>query len=315
MAVHYLTYPKHIKITDEGPFSLALGFFDGVHLGHQAVIKSAVDTAKTLGVKSAVMTFDPHPSLVLGKGKKKVFYITPLNQKIQFLQKLGVDDIFIVRFTSEFSQLSPVQFVDLFIKGLNVKHVTAGFDYSFGAFGKGNMDVMKMLGKDAFGVTVIEEQITGNEKISSTKIRQLLVEGEMEEIISLLGRPYQIDGFVVHGEKRGREIGFPTANVQPYGGAFIPTTGIYAVRLELQGDLYDGVCSVGYNPTFNNPDIRDLTIEVHLLDFERNIYGEEVSVLWYKRFRDEKKFDSIEALIEEMEQDKEKAAAYLQTID
>lgn len=315
MAVHYLTYPVNITIPEKGPFSLALGFFDGIHLGHQAVIQSAIKTAKEMEMKSAVMTFDPHPSLVLGKGKNKVLYITPLEQKIEILKSLGVDDIFIVRFTSEFSQLSPEQFVELFIKGLNVHHVTAGFDYSFGAFGKGNMEMMKTLGAGSFNVTVIEKQIAGDEKISSTKIRQLLVEGEMEEIHKLLGRPYRIDGFVVHGEKRGREIGFPTANVQPNGGAYVPTTGIYAVRMELHGKLYDGVCSVGYNPTFNNPDIRDLTIEVHLLDFDRNIYGEEVSVLWYKRFRDELKFESVEALIEEMERDKEKAAAYLQSIE
>ncbi|NLY79021.1 MAG: riboflavin biosynthesis protein RibF, partial [Lysinibacillus sp.] len=159
-------------------------------------------------------------------------------------------------------------------------------------------------------VTVIDEQIESGEKISSTRIRKKLQEGDMEEVHFLLGRPFQVPGIVVQGDKRGRTIGFPTANIQSMEGCFIPATGVYAVKILVQNKLYDGVCNVGYKPTFKNPDEKHLTIEVHILDFEKNIYGEEVKVFWYKRLRDEQKFDGIESLKAQIARDKERAIEY-----
>ena len=309
----HLSYPHHLsdsKIT--GPFSLAIGFFDGVHMGHREVIGHAKRVAENQGLKLAVMTFDPHPSIVLGKRNEKVFYITPLDQKLELLQTMGVDTTFVVRFTSDFAQLSPANFVDTFIRQLNVKHVTAGFDFTFGAFGKGNMDIMESLAMDDFNVSVVEKKSADSEKISSTRIRQALTVGDMEKVLELLGRPFQIPGIVVHGDKRGRTIGFPTANIQAKEGSYIPATGVYAVRMLVQDEWVDGVCNVGYKPTFKNPEEKKLTIEVHLFQFDKNIYGEEVFVDWYHHIRDERKFDGIESLKHQIEKDKQTAMSFLQ---
>ena len=305
-----LKYP-HQLVKSGGPYSLAVGFFDGVHLGHQQVINRAIEHAKEKGVKSAVMTFDPHPSIVLGGRNEKVFYITPLEQKIEKLKALGVDTVFVVNFTSDFAKLSPEDFVQFFIKDLHVVHVTAGFDFSFGAFGKGNMELMQQLGGSDFDVTVVDKFEQEEDKVSSTRIRKALQDGDMELAHHLLGRPFEVPGIVVHGDKRGRTLGFPTANVQHVEGSFVPSTGVYAVKILVQNEWLDGVCNVGYKPTFNDPNYKQLSIEVNIFNFDKNIYGEQVVVAWYKRIRSEQKFSGIEALIAQIEQDKKAAIEYL----
>ncbi len=312
MEVIQLKYPHQLEST-EGPYSLAIGFFDGVHKGHQTVIRAAIDTAKEKGYKSAVMTFDPHPSIVLGGRNEKVFYITPLQQKIDTFKTFDIDTVFVVNFTSDFARLSPEQFVQHFIRDLHVEHVTAGFDFTFGSLGKGTMETMKALADDDFGVTVIEKCVVDSEKISSTRIRAALQEGNMEEARALLGRAFEVPGIVVHGDKRGRTLGFPTANVQAMEGCFIPATGVYAVKILVQNEWLNGVCNVGYKPTFKDPNNKQLSIEVNIFDFDKNIYGEEVVVGWYHRIRSEKKFNGIEELIAQIEKDKQEALHYLQT--
>ncbi|HEY4532114.1 MAG TPA: bifunctional riboflavin kinase/FAD synthetase [Kurthia sp.] len=306
MKVIQLSYPQQIT-TDEvaGAYSLALGFFDGVHRGHQAVINTAKKTAEQSNTKLAVMTFDPHPSIVLGQSKEKVFYITPLKQKIAILESLGVDTLFVVRFTSDFAQLSPAEFIQLFVKDLGVKHVTAGFDYTFGKKGQGNMEIMPALCGEGISVEVVEKQLEESDKISSTRIRQLLLKGDMENVHQLLGRPYRTPGVVVHGDKRGRTIGFPTANVQAADGSFIPANGVYVVKIRVQNEWFVGVCNIGYKPTFKNPDEKNLSIEVHIVDFDKNIYGEEVEIDWYKWVRAEQKFNGIEELVAQLGKDKQ----------
>lgn len=306
MKVIQLSYPQQIT-TDEvaGAYSLALGFFDGVHRGHQAVINTAKKTAEQTNTKLAVMTFDPHPSIVLGQSKEKVFYITPLKQKIAILARLGVDTLFVVRFTSDFAQLSPADFIQLFVKGLGVKHVTAGFDYTFGKKGQGNMEIMPTLCGEGISVEVVDKQLEESDKISSTRIRQLLLKGDMENVHQLLGRPYRTPGVVVHGDKRGRTIGFPTANVQSADGSFIPANGVYVVKIRVQNEWFVGVCNIGYKPTFKNPDEKNLSIEVHIVDFDKNIYGEEVEIDWYKWVRAEQKFNGIDELVAQLGKDKQ----------
>ncbi len=314
MQVIQLMYPHHIHTEEvSGPYSLALGFFDGVHRGHQKVINAAKDTAQRTNTKLAVMTFDPHPSLVLGGRKEAIFYITPLQQKIEILEKLGVDTLFVVRFTSDFAKLSPENFVQLFVRDLNVVHVTAGFDYTFGSRGCGNMDVMKELCGTDISVQVVEKLEDGDDKVSSTRIRGLLKEGNIEEVQTLLGRPYQTPGVVVHGDKRGRQIGFPTANVQVPEGTFIPANGVYVVKILVQDEWYEGMCNIGFKPTFKNPDEKLLTIEVNIFDFDRNIYGEEVAIDWYKRLRDEQRFNGIDALIAQLQADRQQCIEYFET--
>ncbi|MBT2581951.1 riboflavin biosynthesis protein RibF [Planococcus sp. ISL-109] len=310
MKIIHLSYPHEMKSKDYGPISMAIGFFDGVHKGHQQVIGAAIEKARSKDMKSAVMTFDPHPSLVLGGRKEEVFYITPLNQKMAILQEMGVDICFIVRFTSEFAKLSPEQFIEHFIKSLGVKQVVAGFDFSFGSKGGGDMALMESFSGGEYAVTTVGKLEEGNEKVSSTRIRHLLKDGLVEPVHQLLGRPYRISGTVVNGDKRGRTIGFPTANIEPELGTFVPKRGVYAVRIEVQGAYFDGVSNVGYKPTFHNPDIKNLVIEVHILDFDKSIYGEKVTVEWYKRIRDEQKFSGIEELKQQIGRDKETAKQY-----
>ncbi|MDI7741708.1 riboflavin biosynthesis protein RibF [Lysinibacillus fusiformis] len=316
MKVVHLKYPHQLNLANESStaYSLAVGFFDGVHKGHQAVIQNAKDMAKELHIESAVMTFDPHPSIVLGGRKEQVFYITPLQQKLDVLEDFGVENVFVVHFTSDFAKLSPEDFIQYFIKDLNVRHVSAGFDFSFGKFGKGDMETMQELSNGEYGVTVIDKQSDEEDKISSTRVRKYLQDGDMESAAKLLGRAFEVPGIVVHGDKRGRTIGFPTANIQSMEGSFIPATGVYAVKILVQNKWYDGVCNVGYKPTFKNPDDKQLTIEVHILDFDRNIYGEEVKVGWYKRIRSEKKFDGIESLKAQIEKDKNEAIEYFASL-
>ena len=316
MKTIHLSYPHHVNDSSVmGQFSLAIGFFDGVHIGHREVIGHAKNIAEEKGLKLAVMTFDPHPSIVLGQRNEKVFYITPLDQKLELLKGMGVDTTFVVRFTSDFAQLTPENFVHTFIRQLNVSHVTAGFDFTFGANGKGNMDVMKELANHDFEVSVVNKKSDGSEKISSTRIRQALMSGEMEKAHELLGRPFQIPGIVVHGDKRGRQIGFPTANIQAKEGSYIPAKGVYSVRMLVQDEWVDGVCNVGYKPTFKNPEEKQLTIEVHLFNYDKDIYGEEVFVDWYHHIRDERKFDGIESLKQQIDKDKQTSISFLRNLN
>lgn len=304
-----IRHPHHLGREAVQRSVLALGFFDGVHLGHQQVIKTAKQIADEKNVASAVMTFTPHPSVILGKNVQHVDMITPLEEKKRLIKKLGIDFLYIVHFDRAFASLLPQEFVDQYIIGLNVEHVVAGFDYSYGKLGKGTMETLPFHSRSQFTQTVVDKLTTNEEKVSSTLVRQFLADGEMEKVKLLLGRNYEVEGTVVHGEKRGRQIGFPTANVSLAADYLLPRTGVYAVELELNNQWYQGVCNIGYKPTFHE-DLKKPTIEVHLLSFNKQIYGEHVRVRWHKLIRSERKFSGIEALIEQISLDKEEANQY-----
>lgn len=310
MKVITLHHPHSFNKDDFPQMVLALGFFDGVHRGHQEVIQSAKNVALEKKLKMGVMTFDPHPSVVLSKTSKQVKYITPLDDKIARMKTLGVDYLFIVRFTSKFASLEPQAFIDQYIIGLNVKHVTAGFDYTYGKKGKGTMETLPDHSRGQFSYHTVGKLAENNKKISSTYIRKSLREGQLTEVTNLLGRFYTTKGTVIQGEKRGRKIGFPTANIQLNADYIIPKTGVYAVRIFVNNSWYHGVCNVGYKPTFKHPDEYTLSIEVHIFDFHASIYGEEVEIEWHQRIRDEKKFNGVEALIKQISADKDIAAQY-----
>lgn len=310
MEVYELSYPNHISIDSQGQYSLAIGFFDGLHKGHQTVIQKAIDNARKLNIQSAVMTFNPHPSHVLGGGKNKVGYITPFEEKVRILRNLGVDVLFVVKFDMALASLSPEQFVSEFIKKLGVKHVTAGFDYSFGAKGAGTMEDMERLSDQMYETTIVGKITDERDKISSTRIRALLSEGKVEQAAVLLGRNFCTIGRVVHGEKNGRKLGFPTANVLPPEDTILPLNGVYAVHFFVDGQKYDGVCNVGVKPTFEKEQPQAM-VEVHVLDFEGDLYDKEVAVEWIQFIRPEKKFQSFDALIEQIGKDKETAAEIL----
>ncbi|MCU9612060.1 riboflavin biosynthesis protein RibF [Caldibacillus lycopersici] len=311
-----LTLKNTTDILNENlePIALAIGYFDGVHIGHQKVILTAKEIAKQNGWKSAVMTFDPSPKAVLGKNPEEVKYITLLEDKTKLIAALGIDYLFVVPFTKEFAGLMPQSFINDYIIQLNVRHLVAGFDFSYGKFGSGNMETIKEHSKGKFAITTIEKITVENEKISSTTIKSLIETGLVQEVPKYLGRNYSINGTVIHGEKRGRQIGFPTANLASNNKYVYPANGIYVVKMYVAGRWVNGVCSIGYNPTFNEEKNKRF-VETHLIDFDQNIYGEHVVLEWHSRLRDEEKFANIDALIAQIAKDKQNAIEYFQLKD
>ncbi|WP_106497582.1 bifunctional riboflavin kinase/FAD synthetase [Lentibacillus sp. Marseille-P4043] len=304
-----LTYPHTLALEELPETVAAIGFFDGIHLGHQNVIKTAVSEAKERNMESAVITFHPHPSVVLKKDVQHVQYITPLKEKQEVLQKMDVDRLYIITFNKELSSLSPQQFIDHFIIGLNIKHLVAGFDYSFGHKGKGNMNNIAEYTREEFTFTTIKKVELDDEKVSSTKIRELLHSGKVEAVKLLLGRPLTVSGIVIEGDKRGRTIGYPTANLQLDQDALLPKPGIYAVKVIYKNEAYEGMASLGTNPTFT-ANRKDLSLEVNILDYQNDLYGEELQMEWCKFIRDELKFDNVEALIDQIADDEKVIRAY-----
>lgn len=310
MKVYKLSYPDQLLDHHEEAYALAIGFFDGLHKGHQEVIETAIEKAKEKNIKSAVMTFDRHPSHVLGGGKNKVNYITPFEEKVKVIESLGADVLFVVEFDKQLASLAPEKFVDIFIKALGVRHVVAGFDYSFGSKGSGTMEDMARLADGLYETTVVGKVSDCQDAISSTRIRELLAKGKVEEAAKLLGRSFKTIGEVVHGEKNGRKLGFPTANVLPPSYSMLPLNGVYAVRFLVEGKQYNGVCNVGVKPTFDKK-YEQATVEVHVLDFDGDLYDKHVIVEWLHFIRQEQKFDSFDELIAQINKDKKYAAQLL----
>jgi len=312
MEVIHLNLEKTLPF-DLPPLSIALGYFDGIHKGHQQVILKAVELAKSTNTRSAVMTFYPHPSVVLNRGTKHTALITPIEEKIEKMRALHVDYLFIVEFTKEFASLEPEKFVELFLINLNVKNVVAGFDYSYGSKGKGTMETLPIHSKGHFKTHVVPKYMEDDEKVSSTKIRHLLSIGDVAHIPKLLGSPYKVRGTVIHGDKRGRTIGFPTANIELKGEYIIPALGVYSVQMLVNNEWYNGVCNVGLRPTFKDNE-KAPSIEVYLFDFNEDIYGKDVEVKWYEYIRSEKKFNGIEELVTQIEKDKQKAQQFFRNL-
>ncbi|MCR6111073.1 bifunctional riboflavin kinase/FAD synthetase [Bacillus sp. A301a_S52] len=310
MRVEYIKHP-HPPL-DLPPTALALGFFDGVHRGHQQVINTAKVEAEKRNLKSAVMTFYPHPKEVLGKQNVNVNYLSPIQEKITLLEKTGIDILLVVSFDARFSELSPQQFVDTYLIDLNVKHIVAGFDYSYGRLGKGTMETFPFHSRNLLSHTTVPKLAEDNEKISSTSIREALAVGNIEKVNDYLGRVYTVEGVVEHGQKRGREIGFPTANVSPDPNKELPATGVYVVRIVVDGKTFEGVCNIGFNPTFNSGKGRQ-TIEAHIFHFTKEIYKEKIKVAFIKRIRGEKAFNGVEELKTRIQQDIEIARHYFST--
>src|SRR5690625_820538 len=309
MKTFHLTYPHRFSLETLPKTVAAIGFFDGIHKGHQEVIQTAINLAEEKGMESAVITFHPHPSTVLRPNSNDVKYITPLKQKQSILQKMEVDRLYVITFNTELAALTPQNFVNHFIQGLHIKHLVAGFDFTFGHKGAGNMNNIKEMTNNRFTFTTINKVETNNEKISSTKIRQLFSEGNIAEINHLLGRKHTTEGKVVSGDRRGRELGYPTANLDVSSDTLLPKQGIYAVKVYYKNFNYLGLASLGFNPTFT-PSSKELKLEVHLLDFGQEIYGEELTIEWHEFLRDEKKFSSVKELIKAMKSDEEVVRDY-----
>ncbi|MHB8880696.1 MAG: bifunctional riboflavin kinase/FAD synthetase [Thermodesulfovibrionales bacterium] len=279
---------------------ITLGNFDGLHLGHQELIKKVIARAKETGGTSMVVTFRPHPLKILCPEKCPPL-ISIYEEKIGLIEALGIDVLVKIPFTLEFARMAPEDFVkDILFGLLGAKEIFVGYNYRFGRDRAGNIEMLKDLGaRYGFAVRQVEQISLAGEVISSTKIRHLLREGGVEQAARLLGRNYAITGVVIRGDGRGRSLGFPTANIAPKH-AIIPSHGVYAVRLFVRDRLYDGIANIGMRPTF---DKKTLSIEAYIFDFDEDIYGEEISVYFLKKIRDEIKFNSIDELIRQITSD------------
>jgi len=279
---------------------ITLGNFDGIHLGHQELVRMVIRRAKETGAASMVVTFRPHPLKILAPEKCPPL-ISIYEEKINLFERLGIDVLVKIPFTVEFSAMTPEDFVkNILCDTLGAREIFVGYNYRFGRGRKGDIQTLKKLG-ELYGFTVREvEQISlDGEVISSTKIRSLLSEGEVEHAARLLGRNYAITGIVVKGDGRGKGLGFPTANIAPKH-AIIPADGVYAVRLSVRDRRYDGIANIGMRPTFNK---KVLAIEVHVFDFNEDIYGEDISLYFIRKIREEKKFRNAEALVDQIQSD------------
>ncbi len=284
---------------------LTIGMFDGVHRAHQSIFSRIVEKAKKISGRSVVVTFDPHPREVVSKAANGIDLLSTLDEKLQIIEKYGVDLVFIIPFTFEFSQLSFSEFYSTYIiNGVGVSEVVEGFNHQFGRDREGGMHQVVELGmKHNFSVETMAMVKEGEIAISSSSVRDALMAGNIVSANSLLGFEYEFSGIVVRGFGRGKQIGYPTANIKlDNPKKLVPQTGIYAVKISVEGKWYGGMMSIGHNPTFG--DAQERTIEVNIFDFDKDIYDETVTVQVLDRTRSEKKFDSVDALIKEIDNDK-----------
>jgi len=295
-------YEGMVNIDKYSGVVIALGNFDGLHLGHRALISRIVELAEKENGTPAVFTFDPHPLKVLQPGSCPPILL-PKEEKIRLLSELGVELLIIAPFDKEIFNLSPRQFVkDILVDKFKARSVVVGYNYTFGHKGAGNAQVLEQLGKD-FGITVIVVPPVKCEgmEVSSTFIRRLMLEGQVKKAGMLLGYNPFVVSRVVNGDRRGTEIGYPTANIALPGDLVIPANGVYAVRICTNGGVFTGVANVGVKPTFDCKGPRNL--EVHIFDFGREIYGEKIRVEFIDRIRGEKKFSSAGELIAQIQID------------
>lgn len=291
--------------SEEG-LSVALGYFDGLHIGHQLVIKEAIEYAKKNGLKSAVMTFSPNPNVILKKLSSE-HLITPPTEKVRLLTELGVDYLMILTFNEELASLRAIDFIERYLVKMKVEHVSTGFDFRFGKKGEGSVELLRQY-PEKFSLNVTDKKEIEGEKIGATEIKSYLAVGNIEKANEMLGRPYTLCGTVISGQQKGRQISFPTANVATTEAYIIPKNGVYAVRVWVKGQSYAGMCNIGHNPTFNFID--NVSVEVHILDFNQDIYGQEMKVEFYHRLRDEERFSSIEALMTQLNHDRKTVRGY-----
>lgn len=273
----------------------AIGFFDGVHLAHKKLINKTIELANEKSLEKAVITFDVHPKSILFDLEYQ--YLTPLEKKIEIFKEFELDYVYVIEFNKEKSSLNPIDFIETYLKDINT--IVCGFDFKFGVRGSGNVKTLK--NDNRFNTVVLKEVTYEGYKVGSTHIRDLLKSGQVDSVKEVLGDFYSIRGEVVHGAKKGRMLGYPTANINT-GDYLIPKRGVYVTLTKVKDKWYESMSSVGHNPTLNCS--IDLSVESNIFNFDEDIYGEIIDIKFVKRLRDEIKFTSIEALIAKIDQDK-----------
>jgi len=283
---------------------LTMGFFDGVHRGHRALTDMVMRRSKELNLSSAALTYWPHPRLTLNKDPHKLRFLTTLNEKTKIFSRLGFDFFIIQEFKLSIAQLSAEEFLKFIVSSYNVKHIIIGKDHRFGNNAEGDFDTLKkfssILGYSFEEIEVVEQNETN---VSSTKIREALKNGELEKANIMLGYPYLLSGTIESGSKIGRKIGFPTANIRPIDPLkLIPASGVYAVLLNINGRIEKGMMNIGTRPTVDHS--QQLVVEVHIFDFNEDIYNSRIDVALIERIRDEKAFADLDHLTGQLEIDK-----------
>ena len=287
------------SINENKPRAICLGYFDGIHLGHRELINKTVKEAKEYNLTPTFLTFDPDPNFVLGF-KKKNELIMPLEDRFKLVKELGIEDIIVLKFDEESMNLEPNEFIDYLINTLNVKNITVGFDFSFGKRGKGR--VKDLLALDNIKVNVIEELKVNDKKVSSSFIIEDIKNGNVENLKDTLGQLYSIKGTVIKGLGNGKKLSFPTLNIDPLDEYVEPKYGVYAVKVKLKGNEYLGMANIGFHPSISELD--KALLEVHLFDFNEDVYGEKVTCTFLSYIREERKFPSLKDLINQLDYDK-----------
>ena len=283
-----------------------LGIFDGVHRGHMALLDCLVKRAEEEGGESVVITFSPHPRIVLEQNNVNLTFLTTMDEKKVLLEKANIDHLVVIEFDLSFSKIAACDFIKaILVEKIGTKHLIIGYNHHFGRKGEGDFNTIKQCAEELkFRVEQVQGYHTEEGAISSSSIREALLKGEIDSANRWLGYFYSLSGTVIEGRKIGRTIGFPTANIKPDSQyKLIPANGVYAVNVTLDDNVFPGMLSIGSNPTVNT-DISLRNIEVHILNFDKDIYGRKISVVFRKRLRDEKKFNNLEQLTEQMTNDK-----------
>lgn len=296
-------YDKHSVVT--------VGTFDGVHQGHRVVINKLHDLKDKFGCRSVVVTFDPHPQLILKNRSSEIKLLSTTDEKLEIFQKLGVDVVYILEFNVEFSATSAEKFLEVYlVNGIGLEHLVLGFDHSFGKNREGNFESLNAL-TDKFGFDLYKvEELRGESKINSTGIRNLLMIGNVAGAREILGDDYSFEGIVVTGDRRGSTIGFPTANVKVSDEhKLIPGKGVYFVKVILDDGEYFGMMNIGNRPTVSEGN--DIFIEVNIFNFDKDIYGKKIKVVLKEYIREEKKFHSLEELVNQLNIDQQECNKHL----
>jgi len=303
-----------LKIIREGekinePVVLTIGSFDGVHKGHKALIGQLKDIAGEKGLKTAVMSFVPHPKIYFNP-RKDFKLLNTLEEKINLLEKSGIDYLILPEFNKEFAAQPPEEFIKKLMDDYQMKVLLMGYDHHFGKDKKGNFEYVKSLEPQlGFETQLIKPVVFDGEPISSSRIRRLLKEGKIEKANKLLGYPYFISGKVVSGNRIGNKLGFPTANIQTDSSEkLLPKQGVYIVKAPIEGRDYFGMMNLGVRPTIDG---KKQIMEVHFFDFDKDIYGKNLQISFLKPLRPERKFPSLKALTRQLQKDKEESLKWL----
>ena len=307
MQVIRVHHPLDKKIVPAGPVVLAMGFFDGVHRGHQEVIRQAKRIAEQRGLPLAVLTYSHAPGVAYRQYPGGFKYLSTTERKLDLLKQLGVDLVYLISFTSSFASLAPQDFVDQYLVAFHSQVVVAGYDHTYGSADVASMKQLPDYARGRFEVVAVPKFTAAGSaaKVGSRTIRQLIDQGKVGVANQELGYYYKTTGLIVHGLARGRTLGFPTINVETPTSERIPGIGVYAVDVMIGGHWYGGMASVGHNITFG--DHNQLTVEIYLFDFNRMVYGEEVRVRWYQFLRGEQKFAGADELVAQMKKDEQAA--------